>query len=227
MLVPSEDRFDQNNCRFCKLGDEDLYHLACVCEHEVWVEARIALLESLPQVVGTIWKGCCKALTDSHDPPPVLTNAEQLALADLRGGTLPPGDERNFIMYWLLLATPWPRAVAVRAGFTAAAALGALFDATNVRPARLRRMAEAWITWSENALNENLGPTWQAACATGKYPVINAPPRSRPPKRPRAAKRGKPAGLPAQRRDRGGPAQSAHVQARAGQPNQGSQDPAP
>ncbi len=84
-------------------------------------------------------------------------------------------------------------------------------------------MAEAWITWSENALNENLGPTWQEACATGEYPVINAPPRSRPPKQPRAAKRGK----PAQRRDRGGPAQNAHVQAPAGQPNQGSQDPAP
>jgi len=219
-----EDRFDPNICRFCKRGVEDLYHLACVCENEMWVQAGETLLESLPQVVGTIWKGCCEAIAFSNDPPPVLTAAEQLALSDLRGGVLPPTDERNFITYWLLLATPWPRSVAVRAGFPAAAALGALFDATNVRPALLRRMAAAWLTWSENALNENLGPTWQATCATGMYPAISGPPRVRLPKPLRAAKRGK----PLRRRDRGGrPAQKAHVQAHAGQPNQGSQGPAP
>ena len=162
------------------------------------MQAGDALLESRPQVVGTIWKGCCEAIAFSNDPPPVLTASEQQALNDLRGGVLPPTDECNFITYWLLLATPWPRSVAVRAGFPAAAALGALFDATNVRPALLRRMAAAWLTWSENALNENLGPTWQAACATGKYPVVNGPPRVRLPKPPRAAKRGK----PLRRRDR-------------------------
>ena len=215
-----EDRFDPNICRFCKRGVEDVYHLACVCENEVWVQAGDALLESLPQVVGTIWKGCCEAIAFSNDPPPVLTAAEQQALNDLRGGVLPPTDERNFITYWLLLATPWPRSVAVRAGFPAAAALGALFDATNVRPALLRRMAAAWLTWSENALNENLGPTWQAACATGKYPVVNGPPRVRLPKPPRAAKRGK----PLRRRDHDGLGQSAHAQAQAGQLNQGVHD---
>ena len=94
-------------------------------------------------------------------------------ISDLRGGALPPTDERNFIAYWLLLATPWPRSAAGRAGFTAAAALGALFDATNVRPARLRKMAEAWLTWSEDMLNNNLGPTWKAACATGMYPALD------------------------------------------------------
>ena len=150
-----------------------MFHIALACTHEVWTQAQATLLEGLPQVVDIIWKGCCNAIAASRDPPVQLTDAEQLALNDLRGGALPPTDERNFIAYWLLLATPWPRSAAVRAGFTTAAALGALFDATNVRPARLRKMAEAWLTWSEDMLNNNLGPTWKAACATGMYPALD------------------------------------------------------
>jgi hypothetical protein len=61
--------------------------------------------------------------------------------------------------YRILMGVPWPREPMARAGvYPAAAALGAVFDATTAAPARLpvRRMASAWLLWSESQLRDTL-----------------------------------------------------------------------
>ena len=107
---------------------------------------------------------CAAAIATARLPGAVLSADEDAALVALLAGVLPPSHEEVCMLgYWLLLAVPWPRAVPAAAGFHAAAALGAFFDATNVSPSLLRRMATCWCQWSEDALSA-LGSDWQKAC---------------------------------------------------------------
>ena len=67
------------------------------------------------------------------------------------------------ITYRTLMGMPWPRNPMTRAGtFPAAAALGAVFDATTAAPSRLRKMASAWLAWSEAQLC-SLARRWRQA----------------------------------------------------------------
>ena len=101
----------------------------------------------------------------SRLPALALPPEELTAFTSFAGGDWPASArERDFLTYWLLLATPWPHDVVAAEGFRAAAALGAAFDATNVCPAALRAMAAHWLSWSEESLRE-LGAAGQAACA--------------------------------------------------------------
>ncbi len=47
-------------------------------------------------------------------------------------------------------------------GYPAAAALGVLFDATNVDRCRTRRLAAAWLEWAERTLAD-VGLAWSTA----------------------------------------------------------------
>ena len=57
-------------------------------------------------------------------------------------------DEARFLAYWLLCAVPWPER-ALPLGFTTARALGRIFDGTCVQHRFLRKLAPAWLEWSE------------------------------------------------------------------------------
>ena len=72
----------------------------------------------------------------------------------------PSSPSTRFLAYWLLMGVPWPRRIALSMGgvqpdaLPLLSALGAVFDALNVRPNRLRRWAYDWLSWSEDALVE-------------------------------------------------------------------------
>ena len=160
-------RFDPRSCRLCgSAAEEDVFHLACACTHPALAPAQQLIRDSAPQMADGIWRACLRARNVSRLPALALLSAERDAFTAFTGGEWPTSvRERNFLSYWLLLATPWPHDVVAAEGFHAAAALGAAFDATNVSAAALRALAASWLSWSEEMLARVLGPAWQAACA--------------------------------------------------------------
>jgi hypothetical protein len=153
-----------------------VHHAALGCTHGSLRGAQLALLEELPAVVSRIWDGCIRA----GAPPPVLTPAETAALGDLRGGVMPPAAERNFLAYHLLIAWPWTHSEAAAKGYPAAAALGALFDATNVDKHRTRGLAATWLEWSERTLTD-VGLAWNTALKEAAQDVAAGPPAAQSP----------------------------------------------
>ena len=94
-----------------------------------------------------------------------LTQAEQTALE--RALVMPPmfgRDETHRLAYKLLIGVPWrrPAPEAVAADAPLYAAMGALFDALNVRHQLLRSWAHHWLTWSETNL-ASLARVWREA----------------------------------------------------------------
>jgi hypothetical protein len=163
---PYASRFVPRPCRLCgSAADEDVFHLACVCTHAALAPAQQRIRDAVPQIADVIWRAGARARNMARLPTLALPPAELAAFTSFVGGAWPAAErERNFLTYWLLLATPWPHAVVAAEGFHAAAALGAAFDATNVGPTALRAMAARWLSWGEEALGD-LGETWQVACA--------------------------------------------------------------
>ena len=158
------ERYTRCTCRLCGVGDEDIFHLAFACTHFRLADAQQRILGELRHVARGLANACADAMARSRLPPVELTADEDAALTSFLAGRLPAArDEVCMLGYWLLLAVPWPRAVPAAAGFHAAAALGAVFDATNVSPSLLRKMATCWCQWSEDAL-VRLGADWQEAC---------------------------------------------------------------
>jgi hypothetical protein len=76
------------------------------------------------------------------------------AFLTLQPNTTTP--EWRFIAYRVLLATPWPRLSTVGGPLAgqlpAAAAVGGIFDALNVKPRLLRAWADEWASWCEERL---------------------------------------------------------------------------
>ena len=98
---------------------------------------------------------------------PSLSTVESRALSAARVGTyaatLP---ELCFLSIHALTATAWLPDSAWKPGafFPLASALGRTFDAVNVQPVRLRRLAEAWTGWAEARLC-SVSAVWRAALA--------------------------------------------------------------
>jgi hypothetical protein len=165
------DRFVRQVCPLCGAAQATVHHAALVCTHESLRAAQDALLEELPSVVSQIWNGCIRA----GAPPPALTAAETAALSNLRGGVALSAAERNFLAYHLLIAWPWTHSEAASKGYPAAAALGALFDATNVDRCRIRRLAATWLEWAERTLGD-VGLAWNTALKEAAQAVAAALP---------------------------------------------------
>ena len=67
-----------------------------------------------------------------------------------------------FLGYRLLLAAPFPAAVARRHGFLAAAAVGALLGAVCAQD--VRPLCETWATWADGHLC-GIAATWEVTLA--------------------------------------------------------------
>ena len=96
---------------------------------------------------------------------------------------MPPSfdvDETRRLAYKLLIAVPWSRPPRDSPGAAAAgptyAALGALFDALNVRPQRIRDLVLLWLRWSEAHLT-SLARAWQRALIAAGLTVPTVSPR--------------------------------------------------
>jgi hypothetical protein len=121
------------------------------------VAARADLRRSLPVIISAIVRDCAAATFGaSRVAATKASQAESAALALITAsdGVLPDNDDGRMLAYRILVGTPWPRDPMARAGgtFPAAAALGAVFDATTAPPARLRGMAARWLAWSDSQL---------------------------------------------------------------------------
>ena len=89
-----------------------------------------------------------------RDPIPGLSAAdESAALHFTSAAAAPPSTaENNFLLYWLLMATPWPASVANHADGPhqpVARAFGSLFDAVALPHTYLRNFASVWASWAE------------------------------------------------------------------------------
>ena len=151
-------RYEHAPCRLCHAADSSsIYHLITACPHAAMVAARADLRRSLPVIISAIVRDCAAATFGaSRVAATKASQAESAALALITAsdGVLPDNDDGRMLAYRILVGTPWPRDPMARAGgtFPAAAALGAVFDATTAPPARLRGMAARWLAWSDSQL---------------------------------------------------------------------------
>ena len=146
-------RFARQRCRVCGTADESLYHVICSCTHERVTRWRANAVASLRVLLSTLWHDALAVLQRTRRAPPLVADDDAAALAAFVAGAALTPHERSFLLYWTLSAVPWPHAATVLPAdapqFPAAAALGALFDALNVRPGLLRPWASKWLAWSD------------------------------------------------------------------------------
>jgi hypothetical protein len=166
--APYSDRFAAAPCTLCgAAAASSIYHLITSCTHASMRDARTELADAVPDALRAIVRGCRSAMRDAIAAPRTAAPpAERLALAAIvmPHGAVPNNADGRMLTYRLLTGVPWPREPMARAGtFPAAAALGAVFDATAAPPSRLRHMASAWLAWSEKQLCHNLARRWRQA----------------------------------------------------------------
>jgi len=152
-------------CVLCGIADASIYHLITTCPHYSMRAARADLANTLPSTLRDIVRNCVDASGGEALVSRTASLAEAAALLGIiaPGGATPDSDDGRMITYRTLMGMPWPRRPMTRAGtFPAAAALGAVFDATTAAPSRLRKMASAWLAWSEAQLC-SLARRWRQA----------------------------------------------------------------
>jgi hypothetical protein len=154
------ERFVSRTCRLCGAAPESVHHLAFDCPHPSLCDERVITAEEVRVRAVDIRRAVVAArgrLGSAWEPQ---AGPEDDALVAFLGG-LPLGDDAlAFLGYRLLLAAPFPAAVARRHGFLAAAAVGGLFGA--VRAQEVRPLCEAWAAWAEQRLRD-VAVAWQAA----------------------------------------------------------------
>jgi len=162
-------RFERSPCVLCKAAENSIFHLITSCPHPQMHDARAALRATLPSIIASITRDCEEATGGTaRVSNTAATPAEAAALSraadQRRGAVTPDDDDWRMLTYRILMGVPWPREPMARAGvYPAAAALGAVFDATTATPARLRRMASAWLLWSESQLRDTIARRWRLA----------------------------------------------------------------
>jgi len=159
-------RFVASPCVLCGAADaSSIYHLITTCPHDSMRAARADLANTLPSTLRAIVRSCVDASGGEALVSRTASLAEAAALLGIiaPGGATPDNNDGRMITYRTLMGMPWPRRPMTRAGtFPAAAALGAVFDATTAAPSRLRKMASAWLAWSEAQLC-SLARRWRQA----------------------------------------------------------------
>ena len=151
------DWINDHACRLCGRTTETIYHLACVCDHPTATSFRDSAHASLRTLIHLLWTNG-RALIRHHARQHVIHVADAVAMTEYTGGRAPPLAEQHFLLYWMLMATPWPRSATTTidygSHFHVAAALGSLFDSLNARPGYLRVWADTWLSWSEAHIND-------------------------------------------------------------------------
>jgi hypothetical protein len=154
------ERFVSRTCRLCGAAPESVHHLAFDCPHPSLCDERVITAEEVRARAADIRSAVVAARCRLGSVWEPQAGPEDDALSAFLGG-LPLGDdELAFLGYRLLLAAPFPAAVARRHGFLAAAAVGGLLGA--VRAQEVRPLCEAWAAWAEQRLR-GVAVAWQAA----------------------------------------------------------------
>ena len=91
---------------------------------------------------------------DQHVEGPTV-NELQAARRVFEGETTPAATaENNFLLYWTLLACPWPAQIAHCNGVEqpTATTLGMLFDNIELPNSRIRALSNEWTDWAEREI---------------------------------------------------------------------------
>jgi hypothetical protein len=123
------ERFTPRSCRLCASAPEGIHHLAFDCAHPALRAERAVTAAEVRARAADVRKAvvCARSGRGAAWAPP--TGPEDDALRAFLDGAPLGDDELAFLGYRLLLAAPFPAAVARRYGFPAAAAVGVLFGA--------------------------------------------------------------------------------------------------
>ena len=169
--LPFASLFIWAPCRLCggdDAADEDIFHIALACPRAELVAARAALPGSLRSIVRGVWTSVERAHLRAGSVLQGPVGVEHAALAGfLAGAALAPA-ELGFVAYRLLMAAPWPAALARERGFHAAAALGVIFEAG--RASHLRRLCTTLVDWANDRLMA-LAKAWRTAIAAPAAPA--------------------------------------------------------
>jgi hypothetical protein len=179
-ILSHATRHSKIHCRACTAEHETLWHTICECPHALLAEARDEAWPSLKELllkVLTMTRNIAHG-TAAH---PALTGAEKAELTQLLGphASVPSLPEVKFLLYWGLHAQPWPASVASPLTQRTSFLLGKLFDSIYAPPSRLRRLADAWLTWADSRIRA-IASAHHAALP----PVSSQPPAVPPPERP-------------------------------------------
>ena len=145
------DRFVVRPCRLCDCPEETVYHLLAVCGHPTMAAHRTQLWGTICGVLLAILDDVTLILRRTHVPFPVAHDDIAATRRYLSNRGIHHDSESRFLMYWILMATPWPARVAGPTQ-TVARVFGALFDAVNCSHAHLRNFADKWLNAADNAI---------------------------------------------------------------------------
>ena len=160
--IPFTVRFDERPCPLCKGGTESLYHLVNNCPHPAMQRNRTSLWASAAKFLTSLLSQASSLVTQTanlrtrlgHPPPAngpsgVAIEAARRLLATSKPPPATP--ETNFLLYWTLMATPWPERVAGSDQPTARI-FGSLFDHIELPNSRIRSLANNWAAWAEKEI---------------------------------------------------------------------------
>jgi hypothetical protein len=161
---PYAARFKEHQCRLCSNAPESLYHLVNTCQDPSMVQQRTRLwgsaktfLKSLLQRATTLTEQSAR-LRDQYGDPHVEEPSDYELHAARQAfdtnATPPATAENNFLLYWTLLACPWPARIAHCNGTAqpTASTLGKLFDNIELPNSRIRALSNDWDDWAEKEI---------------------------------------------------------------------------
>ena len=150
-LLQYGERFEVRPCRLCDCPEETLYHLATTCSHPSMAAHRAQLWDTVCGVLLAILDDVTLILRRTQVPFPVAHDDIAATRHYLSSRDIHHDPESRFLMYWILMATPWPARVAGPTQIVARV-FGTLFDAVNCPHAHLRNFADKWLNAADNAI---------------------------------------------------------------------------
>jgi hypothetical protein len=164
-------------CMRCTQEAEDPYHVLTECPHGPTAAARAELIASLPTFIRQLARLAATAVAGGHTAPDSAGAAAAQALASVVQHTDWASAEGRFVLYRLLAASPWDAAsMPTDESAPLAAALGAIFDNTIVKPHRIRPLANCWLEWAGRWVTRVVAAWFSGPAAPGEWGGDNAAP---------------------------------------------------
>jgi hypothetical protein len=160
--VAYSERFEHRPCAVCNEGSDTIHHLVTSCTHEamlilrpaLWASA-LAFMEQLYGRLRTLAERSHKLRAGEGIPGLQPMDEEVTRGFVLTRRPPPPSAESAFLLYWLLMVTPWPAHVAAHDDGPwqpIARTFGTLFDNISLNNTSLRSTSELWTSWAESEL---------------------------------------------------------------------------
>lgn len=138
-----------SDCARCGAAAECPFHVLTECTYPPAVAARDEMLREVPALVARLVLLAVRAAAGGHAAPAGAGAASAAQARGLAARTDWQSAEGRFVLFRLLAVAPWDAAAAPNpAEAPLASTLGGYFDATLVKPHRIRPLANAWVSWA-------------------------------------------------------------------------------